>query len=115
MVHPALSGTECRPRAPVAEGGPVGLSDGGNRRDWFPGVRGQRAASGRIHIVTLFIAFTLDRLNRLDKSEKQERRKTHGQKLPVDLPGKPERNKRPESPDNMASRTIGDEACDESR
>ena len=29
-----------RPEAPVAEEGPVGLSDGGNRRDWFPGVRG---------------------------------------------------------------------------
>jgi len=25
--------------------GPVGFSDGGNRRDWFPGVRGPRAAS----------------------------------------------------------------------
>jgi hypothetical protein len=34
-----------RPKAPVAEGGPVDLSDGGNRRDWFPGVRGPRAAS----------------------------------------------------------------------
>ena len=27
---------ECRPQAPVEEGGPVGLSDGGNRRDRFP-------------------------------------------------------------------------------
>jgi len=34
-----------RPEAPVAEEGPVGFSDGGNRRDWFPGVRGRRAAS----------------------------------------------------------------------
>jgi hypothetical protein len=33
-----------RPQAPVAEGGPVGFSDGGNRRDWFPGARGPRAA-----------------------------------------------------------------------
>jgi len=33
-----------RPKAPVAEGGPV-VFDGGNRRDWFPGVRGPRAAS----------------------------------------------------------------------
>ena len=35
-----MNGTECRPQAPVAEGGPVGFFDGGNRRDWFPGVRG---------------------------------------------------------------------------
>ena len=34
-----------RPEAPVAEGRPVGFSDGGNRRDWFPGVRGPRVAS----------------------------------------------------------------------
>jgi len=27
---------ECRPQAPVEEWGPVGLSDGGNRRDRFP-------------------------------------------------------------------------------
>jgi len=33
-----------RPQAPVAEGGPVGFSDGGNRRDWFSGARGLRAA-----------------------------------------------------------------------
>ena len=33
-----------RPQAPVAEGGPVGFSDGGNRRDWFPEARGLRAA-----------------------------------------------------------------------
>jgi len=33
-----------RPQAPVAEGGPVGFSDGGNRRDWFPRARGQGAA-----------------------------------------------------------------------
>jgi len=39
------AGTGGRPEAPVAEGGPVGFSDGGNRRDWFPGVRGLRAAS----------------------------------------------------------------------
>ena len=31
-----------RPRDPVAEGGPPGFAEGGNRRDWFPGagVRG---------------------------------------------------------------------------
>ena len=34
-----------RPEAPVAEEGPIGFADGGNRRDWFPGVRGPRAAS----------------------------------------------------------------------
>jgi hypothetical protein len=33
-----------RPQAPVAEGGAVGFSDGGNRRDWFPGARGLGAA-----------------------------------------------------------------------
>jgi len=33
-----------RPQVPVAEGGPVGFSDGGNRRDWFPGARGLGAA-----------------------------------------------------------------------
>jgi hypothetical protein len=33
-----------RPKDPVAEGGPVGFSYGGNRRDWFPGARGVRAA-----------------------------------------------------------------------
>ena len=38
-------GTGGRPAAPVAEGGPVGFTAGGNRRDWFPGVRGLRAAS----------------------------------------------------------------------
>jgi len=47
------------PSSPRSGGGPVGLPDEGNRRDWFPGVRGRRAASGRIHLVTLFIAFTL--------------------------------------------------------
>jgi len=26
------------PQDPIAEGGLVGFSDGGNRRDWFPGV-----------------------------------------------------------------------------
>jgi len=35
-----MNGTECRPQAPVAEGGPVGFFDGGNRRDWFPRGRG---------------------------------------------------------------------------
>jgi len=35
-----MNGTECCPQAPVAEGGPVGFFDGGNRRDWFPGGRG---------------------------------------------------------------------------
>ena len=33
-----------RPEAPVAEGGPVGFLDGGNRRDWFP--RGPGAKGG---------------------------------------------------------------------
>jgi hypothetical protein len=32
-----ISGAGSRPKAPVTEGG--------NRRDWFPGVRGPRAAS----------------------------------------------------------------------
>jgi len=32
------------PSAPVAEGGPVGLADGGNRQDWFP--RGPGAEGG---------------------------------------------------------------------
>jgi hypothetical protein len=40
-----MIGAGCRPEASVAERGPVGFSDGGNRRDWFPGVRGPRAAS----------------------------------------------------------------------
>jgi hypothetical protein len=33
------------PGAPVAEGRPVDFFDGGNRRDWFPGVRGPREVS----------------------------------------------------------------------
>ena len=41
---PQMCEPEGRPRAPVAEGGPVGLSDGGNRRDWFP--RGPGAEVG---------------------------------------------------------------------
>jgi hypothetical protein len=40
-----MIGAGCRPEAPVAERGPVGFSEGGNRRDWFPGVRRPRAAS----------------------------------------------------------------------
>jgi hypothetical protein len=40
-----MIGAGCRPEVPVAERGPVGFSDGGNRRDWFPEVRGPRAAS----------------------------------------------------------------------
>jgi hypothetical protein len=36
-----MEGPECGPQAPVAEGGPVGFFDGGNRRDWFPGGRGR--------------------------------------------------------------------------
>jgi hypothetical protein len=36
-----------RPQVPVAEGGPVGFFDGGNRRDWFPGARGLRRAKRR--------------------------------------------------------------------
>jgi len=46
----------CRPRAPVAEGGPVGLSDGGEPTGLVP----QGPGSGRIGIVTLFTAFILD-------------------------------------------------------
>jgi hypothetical protein len=38
-------GAGCRLEAPVAEGDSLGFSDGGNRRDWFPRVRGPRAAS----------------------------------------------------------------------
>jgi len=38
-----MLGVGGRPKAPVAEGGPV-VFDGENRRDWFPGVRGMRAA-----------------------------------------------------------------------
>jgi len=49
----------CRPRAPVAEGGPVGLSDGGNRRDWFPGGSGAEGGFRPHRIVTLFSAFKL--------------------------------------------------------
>jgi hypothetical protein len=30
-------------KTPVAEGVPVGLSDRGNRRDWFPGAGGRKA------------------------------------------------------------------------
>jgi len=49
-----------RPQAPVAEGGPGGFSDGGNRRDWFPGAWGLRAAyappeSGVILIIALIL------------------------------------------------------------
>jgi hypothetical protein len=54
-----------RPEASVAEGGPVGFSDGGNRRDWFPGVRGLRAASnaeGRSHILKCFPEVGLENL-----------------------------------------------------
>jgi len=40
----SLSGPGCHSQDPVAEGGPVGLSDGGNRRDWFP--RGSGAEDG---------------------------------------------------------------------
>jgi hypothetical protein len=56
-----MNGTECRPQAPVAEAGPVGFFDGGNRRDWFPGGAGEvRAASGRLKSdVKLFNAFVL--------------------------------------------------------
>jgi hypothetical protein len=47
---PISDGTDTALEVPVAEGGPVGLSDGENRRDWFPGVRGLRTASGRTEI-----------------------------------------------------------------
>jgi hypothetical protein len=40
-----MIGAGCRPEAPVAERGPVGFSDGGNRRGWFRGVLGPRAVS----------------------------------------------------------------------
>ena len=47
-----------RPKAPVAEGGPVGFSDGGNRRDWFPGGCGRpkrRPSGDVILIITLIL------------------------------------------------------------
>ena len=49
-----------RPQAPVAEGGPVGFSDGGNRRDWFPGARGgcgrpRRRPNGDVHLINALI------------------------------------------------------------
>ena len=44
-----MNGPECRPQAPVAEGGPVGFSDGGDRRDWFPGVRGSEGGFKTVH------------------------------------------------------------------
>jgi len=39
-----MMGAGSCPEAPVAEGEPVGSSDGGNRRDWFPGVRGAKGS-----------------------------------------------------------------------
>jgi hypothetical protein len=40
-----MIGGGCRPEAPIAEREPIGFSGEGNRRDWFAGVRGPRAAS----------------------------------------------------------------------
>ena len=55
-----MNGAECRPQAPVAEGGPVGFFDGGNRRDWFPGAGGVRTASSRLKSdIKPFNAFVL--------------------------------------------------------
>ncbi len=59
MLHPLLSGPGCRPLAPVAEGGPVGLSDGGTDGTGSPGVRGIRIASDRTEIVIFFTVFIL--------------------------------------------------------
>ncbi len=40
-----IKGAGDRSEAPVAEGGPVGYSDVGNRQDWFSGVRRPGAVS----------------------------------------------------------------------
>jgi len=62
-LHPYWSEPGCRPQAPLAEGGPGGLADGGNRRDWFPrGPGGEGGIQARSEIVNLFIAFTSDRI-----------------------------------------------------
>jgi hypothetical protein len=48
-----------RPQAPVAEGGPIGFSDGGNRRDWFPGPGGygrpKRRPNGDVILIIALI------------------------------------------------------------
>jgi len=44
----ARPGAASHPRDPVAEGGPVGFSDGGNRRDWFPGGSGAEGGLPRL-------------------------------------------------------------------
>jgi hypothetical protein len=46
-----------RPQVPVAEGGPVGFSDGGNRRDWFPGGCGRpkRRLNGDVILINVLI------------------------------------------------------------
>ncbi len=46
-----------RPQALIAEGGPVGFSDGGNRRDWFPGGGGRpkRSPNGDIILINALI------------------------------------------------------------
>jgi len=44
-----MNGAEWRPQAPVVEGGPVGIVDGGNRRDWFPGAGKVRMACDIVH------------------------------------------------------------------
>ena len=48
-----------RPQAPVAEGGPVGFSDGRNRRDWFPGPGGygrpKRRPNGDVILIIALI------------------------------------------------------------
>jgi len=55
-----MNGTECRPQAPVAEGGPVGFSMGGTDGTGSRGVGGVRAASGRLKAdARLFFAFLL--------------------------------------------------------
>ena len=46
-----MNGTECRPQAPLAEGGPVGFSYGGNRRDWFPGGRGSEGGFRPLEVI----------------------------------------------------------------
>jgi hypothetical protein len=50
-----------RPQVPVAEGGPVGFSDGGNRRDWFPGGWGRpkRRPNGDVILINALILIRL--------------------------------------------------------
>ena len=57
-----------RERYPPGLPSKIGFSDGGNRRDWFPGVRGRRAAScatwnhtnGEVYPFDLTLALFID-------------------------------------------------------